>query len=163
MSATIHENVVWHFPGTTWMARGIEGRETLLSFLKELMVRTSDTFTLEDVAVHGSDHHVIAIQRLGATHGGEHRAFDVSSVMRFESGRQIERWFYLHDPEPSTRSSRVSANEAQGDVNAASRIARSGQPTASISAARRPAPIQRGVMATCPVPASGACARDALG
>jgi ketosteroid isomerase-like protein len=99
VSATIHENVVWHFPGTTWMAREIEGRDTLLSFLKELMVRTSGTFTLEDVAVHGSDHHVIAIQRLGATHGGERRAFDVSSVMRFEGGRQIERWFYLHDPE----------------------------------------------------------------
>ena len=98
VSATIHENVVWDFPGTTWMAREIEGRETLLSFLKELMVRTSDTFTLEDVAVHGSDDHVIAIQRLGATHGGEHRAFDVSSVMRFEGGRQIERWFICTTP-----------------------------------------------------------------
>jgi ketosteroid isomerase-like protein len=99
LAETIHEDVAWHFPGTSWMAREIEGREGLLAFLKELMVRTSGTFTLEDVAVHGSDHHVIAIQRFGATHSGERRAFDASSVMRFEGGRQIERWFYLHDQE----------------------------------------------------------------
>jgi uncharacterized protein len=97
LATTIHEDVIWHLPGTSWMARDFEGRATLLKYLREIMVRTDGTFKLQDVCVSGSDDHVLAVQRFGATVDGEEQYFDASSVMRFSDGRQKERWFHLHD------------------------------------------------------------------
>ena len=88
---------MWHFPGTSWIAREIQGRDGLLAYLREVMQRTSGTFVLEDVDISATDHHVLAIQRFGATHKDERRVFDAVSVMKFEDGRQIERWFHLLD------------------------------------------------------------------
>ena len=97
LATTIHEDVIWHLPGTTWMARDFEGRGTLLAYLREIMQRTNGTFKLQDVCVSGSDDHVLAVQRFGATVDAEERFFDVSSVMHFREGRQQERWFHIHD------------------------------------------------------------------
>lgn len=63
------------------------------------MNRTAGTFVLEDVSISGTDHHVVAVQRLGATQDGRTEKFDAVSVMRFESGRQVERWIYLLRPD----------------------------------------------------------------
>jgi ketosteroid isomerase-like protein len=97
LGTTIHEDVIWHMPGTTWMARDFEGRDALLAYLREIMKRTNGTFTLQDVLVSGSDDHVVAVQRFGATLDGEEQTFDATSVMHFSAGRQKERWFHLHD------------------------------------------------------------------
>ena len=97
LATSIHEDVIWHLPGTTWMARDFKGRGTLLAFLREVIQRTNGTFKLQDVSVSGTDDHVLAAQRLGATVDGEERFFDVSSVMRFSDGRQKERWLHIHD------------------------------------------------------------------
>jgi uncharacterized protein len=97
LATTIHEDVIWHLPGTTWMARDFEGRDTLVAYLREIVQRTNGTFTLQDVYVSGSDDHVLAAQRFGATVDGEERFFEVSSVMHFRDGRQKERWFHIHD------------------------------------------------------------------
>jgi ketosteroid isomerase-like protein len=97
LATTIHEDVIWHLPGTSWMARDFEGRATLLDYLREIMVRTNGTFKLQDVFISGCDDHVLAVSRLGATVDSEEQFFDVSSVMRFIDGRQKERWFHLHD------------------------------------------------------------------
>ena len=97
LAETIHESVIWHLPGTTWMARDFEGRGALVVYLRELVERTNGTFKLQDVCVSGSDDHVLAVQRFGATVDGEERFFDVGSVMRFSDGRQKERWFHIYD------------------------------------------------------------------
>ena len=97
LADTIHESVIWHLPGRTWMARDLKGRGTLVAYLREIMDRTNGTFRLQDVCVSGSDDHVLAAQRFGATVHGEERYFDVSSVMRFSDGQQKERWFHIHD------------------------------------------------------------------
>jgi len=97
LATTIHEDVVWHLPGRSWMARDLEGRPALLELLREIMVRSNGTFTLQDVFVSGSDDHVLAAQRFGLTVDGEQQSFDVTSVMRFRDGRQKERWFHIHD------------------------------------------------------------------
>ena len=60
-------------------------------------MRTHGSFKLQDVCVSGSDDHVLAIQRFGATVDSEERFFDASSVMPFTEGRQKERWFHIHD------------------------------------------------------------------
>jgi len=99
VAQTIHEEVTWHLPGSSWIAREIHGRDALLAYLKEVMTRTAETFTVEDRSICGTDHHVVALQRLGATHNGRTQKFDAVSVMRFEGGRQIERWIHLLDAE----------------------------------------------------------------
>ena len=78
LATTIHEHVIWHLPGTTWMARDFEGRGTLVAYLREIAQRTNGTFRLQDVSVSGSDDHVPAVQLFGATVDGEERFFDVS-------------------------------------------------------------------------------------
>ncbi len=97
LATTIHEKVIWHMPGGTWMARDLEGRAALVGYPREIVQRTNGTFTLQDVCVSGSDDHVLAVQRFGATVDGESRFFDVSSVMHFRDGLQKERWFHIHD------------------------------------------------------------------
>jgi ketosteroid isomerase-like protein len=93
----IHDDVAWHFPGRSWLAGEIRGREALLGYLRELVRRTANTFLLEDLHIAGTDHHLVALQRFGATIAGETQRFEATSVMRYEGGRQIERWFYLAD------------------------------------------------------------------
>lgn len=99
LAQTIHDDIIWHFPGKSWMAREIRGRDALLNFLKEIISRTNQTFVLEDKVISGTDHHLVAVQRLGATFNGDTKLFPVVSVMRYEGGRQIERWLHLIDPE----------------------------------------------------------------
>ncbi len=80
------------------MARDFQGRGTLVAYLREIMERTNGTFTLQDVCVSGSDDHVLAVQRFGATVDSEERFFDASSVTHFRDARQKERWFHIHVP-----------------------------------------------------------------
>ncbi len=94
---TIHEHVAWHVPGTSWLSAELRGRGELLAFLQMLVERTSGTFILEDRFLSGNDDHVVASQRMGATIDGDTKRFDVVSVMRFEEGRQRERWFHVGD------------------------------------------------------------------
>ncbi len=94
---TIHEFVVWHFPGKSWLARTVQGRGALLAFLQEIFTRTGKTFVLEDRHISGTEHHVVALQWFGATKGGETKKFETTSILRFENGQQIERWFHIPD------------------------------------------------------------------
>ena len=93
----IHDDVRWHFPGSSWMAREISGRAALLAYLREIVQRTKGSFLLEDLQIAGTDHHLAALQRFGATFEGEPQRFEAISVMRYDGGSQIERWFYLTD------------------------------------------------------------------
>lgn len=97
LAATIHDDVAWHVPGSSWFARELVGRGNLLAYLGEIMERTAGTFRLVDDLVSASDDHVIAVQRFGLTADGEQREFACTSVMRFVDGRQAERWFHFHD------------------------------------------------------------------
>ena len=98
LATTIHEDVIWHLPGSTCRTRDFTGRTALLTYLREIMHRTNGTFKLQDVCVPGCDKHVLAVQCFGATVDGEERFFDVSSVMHFSDGRQKERWFHIDNP-----------------------------------------------------------------
>jgi ketosteroid isomerase-like protein len=93
----IHADVTWHLPGRSWLAREIRGRDALLDYLQEIVRRTANTFLLEDLHIAGTDHHLVALQHIGATFEGETQRFEATSVMRYEGAHQIERWFYLWD------------------------------------------------------------------
>lgn len=97
LAETIHPDVVWHLPGSTWFARELEGRGELLAYLGEVVERTSGTFALQDVVVSGTDDHVVSVQRFGATIDGRTEYFDVTSILHYVDGLQVERWFHFHD------------------------------------------------------------------
>ena len=99
IAETIHEDVVWHVPGTSWFSAELRGRGEVLAFLQTAVERTSGTFILEDRFLSGNDDHVVASQRMGATIDGDTKRFDVVSVMRFKDGRQRERWLHFGDLE----------------------------------------------------------------
>ena len=71
----------------------------MMTFLQRMVERSSRTFILEDQLISGNDDHVVASQRMGASIDGNTELFDVVSVMRFEGGRQRERWFHISDQE----------------------------------------------------------------
>ncbi len=48
ITETIHESVVWHFPGNSWLGREVEGRTALMAYVKEIVSRTGNSFVLED-------------------------------------------------------------------------------------------------------------------
>jgi ketosteroid isomerase-like protein len=99
ITETIDENVAWHVPGTSWLSAELRGRDEVMAFLRTAVERTSGTFILEDQFISGNDDHIVASQRIGATIDGDTKLFDVVSVMRFEGGRQRERWFHFSDQE----------------------------------------------------------------
>src|SRR4051794_16422481 len=76
----IHDDVMWHVPGRSWLARETTGREALLAYLREVVQRTANTFLLEDIYIAGTDHHVVALQRFGATFEGGTQGFEATSV-----------------------------------------------------------------------------------
>lgn len=95
----IDEDVEWHFPGTSWLSAELRGRDKVLAYLQAAVDRTKGTFMITDELVSGYDDHVVAVQEWGATVGREAQTFTVVSVIRFESGRQSQRWFHPLDQE----------------------------------------------------------------
>ena len=53
--------------------------------------RTGNSFVLEDRSISGTDHHVVTLQRFGATITGETQMFDAVSITRFDGGRDRGR------------------------------------------------------------------------
>ncbi len=99
LATFMHPDVVWHLPGETWFSGDVAGRQELVAFLGGVVATTGGTFTFEDVYLGGNDDHVITWQRVKATLGGDTRAFDTVTVIRYEDGLQRERWFHFPDQE----------------------------------------------------------------
>ncbi len=95
----IHQDVVWHIPGKSWFSAEVNSRADLLGFLQNAVDVTGGTFILEDVHISGNDDHVLTVQRIGGTHQGNTKVFDMVTVIRFEDGLQHERWFHFLDQE----------------------------------------------------------------
>ena len=95
----IHQDVVWHIPYESWFSREVTNRAAALDFLQNLIDVTGGTFILEDVHISGNDDHVLTVQRIGGTHQGNTKVFDMVTVIRFEDGLQRERWFHFLDQE----------------------------------------------------------------
>lgn len=99
----IHEQVVWHIPGDSWLSGEVRGRSEALAFLERLVAKTNGSFILEDVHVLGNEDHVLTVQRIGGTFEGQTKVFDMVTVIRFEDGKQRERWFHFLDQEEMDR------------------------------------------------------------
>ena len=70
LAALIHEDVVWHIPGSGPLAGDIDGREALFRFFDRLRDVTEGTFTIEEHDVLGSDEHVVALSTWSAVREG---------------------------------------------------------------------------------------------
>lgn len=95
----VHPDIVWHIPGKSWFSAEISGRTDLLTFLQHCVDVTNGSFILDDVHITGNDDHVLTVQRVGASHQGVQRVFDMFTVIRFEDHLQRERWLHFLDQE----------------------------------------------------------------
>ncbi len=64
----------------------VEGRSSLVAYLRGIRQCTNGTSTLLDVVGSGLDDQVLAFQGFGVTVDGEERFFDVTSVMHLATG-----------------------------------------------------------------------------
>jgi uncharacterized protein len=94
VKSLIAPEVVWHVPGGHRRAGTIEGREALLDWLGTLK---GIGFWLVEHDVFASDEHVCAVSTMGARRDRFDAQTRVISIMRYQDGRQVERWFYPDD------------------------------------------------------------------
>lgn len=80
-----------HPDAVTYLRAARAFRERDLDAITETIheSRTGNSFVFEDRSISGTDHHVVALQRFGATVMGETQMFEAVSIMRFEGGRQV--------------------------------------------------------------------------
>jgi ketosteroid isomerase-like protein len=76
------------------MAGDVDGREALLAWLAQL---PAIGFWLEEHEVFANDEYVCAISTMGARREGVDVETRVVSIVRYQDGRQIERWLYPDD------------------------------------------------------------------
>lgn len=97
LAELIHDEVVWHLPGTTPLAGEVRGREALFRWFDQLLQVTEGTFTLKEHDVLATDEHVVALSDMSAVREGVAVSVNVVSVMHFRDGQQQERWFHPSD------------------------------------------------------------------
>jgi len=98
------------------------------------MRRTNGNFTLRDVYVSGSDDHVLAAQRFGATVEGEERSFDVSSVLPFKTAGRVSVGSTSTTRVHTTSSSTASPSRRLNWLHARSVVRNLAAGTAGLSA-----------------------------
>jgi ketosteroid isomerase-like protein len=94
----IAQDVIWHEPyeylGT------LRGRDAVMNAIRQSMVETHDTFTLQLTDLLASDEHVVALVDFSAErHGGRMSGREIG-VFKVANGQITEVWFYTaEDPD----------------------------------------------------------------
>jgi ketosteroid isomerase-like protein len=88
----LHENVVWHNPGTNLLAGDYHGRENVLALFARTVAIALPEFDIHDIV--GSDDHVVGLLNItwrrndnGATFAGQ-----TVQVFHLEDGQALEVW-----------------------------------------------------------------------
>ena len=96
MNQHMHENIVWHVPGTSSLAGDYHGREQVLAFFAKSVQLAIPEFDVHDVAA-GEDHIVALLNTTwrrpdGATFEGRG-----AQVFHITGGQALESWFMAED------------------------------------------------------------------
>jgi ketosteroid isomerase-like protein len=97
LAALIHEDVIWHIPGSSLLAGDIDGRDALFRFFDRLREVTEGTFTIAEHDLLGSDEHVVALSTWSGVREGTPVSVGVVGVFHYRDGRQQERWNHPSD------------------------------------------------------------------
>jgi len=98
ISATIDDDVIWHFPGRKGgLAGDYHGRDGIFRFLGLVMELSAGTFQLDLLDVVANDRRAVALFRGSGARNG--RALDNPTClhMRIEDGRVVELWEFVWD------------------------------------------------------------------
>jgi len=97
LGVVMAEEVVWHEPGRTSLARHYKGPKEVLGFLRELKTRSSGTFKIEILDVLSEPERAVVLQRETATK--DDKTLDVIAAVDFEihRGKITEVTVYQHD------------------------------------------------------------------
>ncbi|HEX9377744.1 MAG TPA: nuclear transport factor 2 family protein [Actinomycetota bacterium] len=98
MNTHLHENIVWHEPGSNVLSGDYHGREeTLAHFAKSVQVAIPD-FDIHDVV--GNDDHAIALVNIRLERNDNHETFETRYVHIFHVDAQevaLESWIFYAD------------------------------------------------------------------
>jgi ketosteroid isomerase-like protein len=92
------ENVVWHLPGQSSMAKDYEGRDATLAYFGQIGEETGGSFKAElDQLFAGDDGRVVGLQRSTGERNG--KKLDVSNCIVFElkDGKVVDGREHFHD------------------------------------------------------------------
>ena len=92
------ENIVWHLPGRSSMAKDYEGRDATLTYFGEIGEKTGGTFQAElQHLLADDDDRVVGIQRSTGERDG--KRLDVGNAIVFElkDGRVVDGREHFHD------------------------------------------------------------------
>ena len=93
----LHENVVWHAPGTNLLSGDHQGREAVLAFFAKSVQVALPEFQIHDIVA--SDDHVVGLCTITWRRNDNQSTFEdhVSQVFHLDGGRFLEVWTMAED------------------------------------------------------------------
>ena len=92
------ENIVWHLPGQSSMAKDYEGRDATLAYFGQLGQRTGGTFQADlEQLFAGDDGRVIGLQRSTAEKDGKHLDVENCIVFELKDGKVVDGREHFED------------------------------------------------------------------
>jgi len=90
------KDVVWHVPGTSFLAKSYQGQEEVFGFFGQLMELTGGTFRVESLDMLANDRGGIFVDRLTAERDG--KSLDVRLVLHvsIKNGQIVEGFDHFH-------------------------------------------------------------------
>jgi len=96
MNQHLHENIVWHVPGTSSLAGDYHGREQVLGFFARSVQLAIPEFDIHDIAA-GEDHIVALLNTTWRSPDGSTFASRGVQVFHVDGDQAIESWFMAED------------------------------------------------------------------
>jgi len=92
------ENMVWHLPGRSSMAKDYEGRAATLAYFGQIGEESGGTFRAElQRLLSDEDGRVVGVQRSTADKDGKHLDVGNSIVFQLEDGRVVDGREHFED------------------------------------------------------------------
>ena len=92
------ENVVWHLPGKSSMAKDYQGRDATLAYFGQIGEKTNGTFQAElQQLFAGDDGRVIGLQRSTGERDGKHLDADNCIVFELNDGKVVDGREHFND------------------------------------------------------------------
>ena len=93
----LHENVVWHAPGSNLLSGDHQGREAVLAFFARSVQIALPEFQIHDVVA--SDDHVVGLSSITWRRNDDQSTFEdhVAQVFHLDGGRVLEVWTMAED------------------------------------------------------------------
>ena len=97
LTEVIAEDTLWHIAGKGPLAGEYKGREAVFGFFKKINELSGGTFKMEDHDILGTDDHVVALTKMGATRAGKILNTNFCEVAHWRNGQIVEDRLFAYD------------------------------------------------------------------